>query len=743
MRRSSFKDNFNNSVKDKEDILGKGKDQDINKSNDLSQSDSKGDRKNEDKDNAIINTTSDEKKESKWDTIDWSKKSTDKIIESKWDTIDWSKKSSEDEKESKWDTIDWSKKSSEDEKESKWDTIDWSKSENEKTEENKYENIKDKSMNGEEFKEDFQDLNEKEINNDFIQESNKESDDRDNDLSWLKDYDKNSEDEKFEDLSRLKDYDKNIEDEKLEDLSWLKDYDKHLEESVFLEGIEKQQDEFETIEKNLDQKHTDEKKNSNKDYEVQNIKNEIKNLDWENYPNDWTAEIYINQYSELKKIQLDPKQDSSKNNPLYMNEDWLKKVYNDKKLNLNDKIISEVCGVDSSTIGKWRQKFSIPTKPKGPGRFLDSKGRVMLKMPKDYKHPELKPKRGDEYYRPEHIAVMEQHLSNDPDSPVAKNNLIDGKYLRTGCEVHHLNFNPKDNRIENLWLYDNKMEHAKGELTVRDSLKILINTDQISFKDGKYYINDDYDSKSNKYIQKPLNQDNVIPVNYKNIDLINNEIKKIEWGKESEDWKVKIYINQSKEKIILLDPYKDCCEKNPLYRKEEWVKLLVNDKRFNLTNSRLGELCGISKDKARYWKKKHNIKGKTDWGYERIIDKSDGRIWAKVPSNYGNPVVNKKDEQRRYMLEHRYVVERHLAKHPELEISNKVLIDGKYLKSECQVHHINLNYQDNRLENLWIFENVNDHNEATKSLYSLVDELLKSKKVIFKDGEYLINNEKD
>jgi len=88
-------------------------------------------------------------------------------------------------------------------------------------------------------------------------------------------------------------------------------------------------------------------------------------------------------------------------------------------------------------------------------------------------------------------------------------------------------------------------------------------------------------------------------------------------------------------------------------------------------------------------------------------------------------------------------MERHLAKHPELEISNKVLIDGKYLKSECQVHHINLNYQDNRIENLCVFEKDEDHKIATKSLYGLVDDLVKSRIIKFKDGKYLINNEKD
>ncbi len=543
----------------------------------------------------------------------------------------------------------------------------------------------------------------------------------------------------------MKDYDENSEDNKLEDLSWLKDYDENSDGSVFPEGIEKKENEFDPNEKNLDQKYIDDKINSNEEHEIQNIKNYIRSLDWENVSNDWTIEVKSNQYSKLEKIKLDPKQDCSKDNSLYKNEDWLKRIYNDKKLNLNDKIIGEIYGVHQSTIGKWRKKYSIPTKPKGPGRWIDSRdGRVKLLMPKDYKHPKLKPRRGNEYIRPEHIVVMEQHLSKHPELDIAKKTLIDGKYLRTGCEVHHINFNRIDNRIENLWLYENKNEHAQGELTVRDCLQNLINTNQIGFKEGKYFINQDFTGIPNISVQNSNHQDSINLVNFKNIDLVNQEIKKIEWEKIADDWNVKADINKRGEKIITLDPYKDCSEINPLYRNRDWVKRLVNDKKFNLTDSRLGELCGISRDKARYWRDKvHNIKGKSDWGYDRIIDKSDGRIWIRVPSDYGNPVVNKIDHQRRYMLEHRYVMEQHLAQKSELEILNRVLIDGKYLKSECQVHHINLDYQDNRIENLWVFENAANHQDATNSLYDLVDDLLKSGLIVFNDGKYLLNNDND
>lgn len=61
------------------------------------------------------------------------------------------------------------------------------------------------------------------------------------------------------------------------------------------------------------------------------------------------------------------------------------------------------------------------------------------------------------------------------------------------------------------------------------------------------------------------------------------------------------------------------------------------------------------------------------------------------------------------MLEHRFVMESYLAKHPELEISQKSLLNGKFLKPEYIVHHINLDTLDNRLENLWVCEEHKGH----------------------------------
>ena len=470
---------------------------------------------------------------------------------------------------------------------------------------------------------------------------------------------------------------------------------------------------------------------------LEKIKEEIKNVDWKNISENWSITTRSNQYAEYRKVSLDPTKEVSKENPLYRHKEWLKKIYNNKNWKLNDRDIANLCGVDPSVIGKWRKKHQISRNLQGEGRWTDKRsGKVYVRVPRDYNHPELsKSPRNKSVYKLEHIYNIEKYLSRHPELELSKKYLAADKHLRTGTEVHHINQIGNDNRIKNLWIYESKKEHAKGELTLYDGLKTLVGTNQIQFRNGKYFLNPDIDSLKTNLSKLGLESKNQI--NYKDINLVKEEIKKIDWNSISNDWSIQVKKNQFVQKTVKVDPTRDCSKDNLLHHHKEWVKRIVSDNRFNLTDSRLAKLCGITRDTARYWRERmHGIKGKTEWGFERRVDDSDGRIWIKVPKDYANPVVQKEDHHRRFMLEHRYVIEQHLAKHPELEITKKVLKDGKYLKPEAHVHHINMNYQDNRIENLWVFETDKSHIEATKSLYSLAEALLKSGKIRFIEGKY-------
>ena len=262
--------------------------------------------------------------------------------------------------------------------------------------------------------------------------------------------------------------------------------------------------------------------------------------------------------------------------------------------------------------------------------------------------------------------------------------------------------------------------------------------DQIGFKDGKYYLNEDFDYRDLKSseIKEILKQEPVNP--YKDINLVKEECKNINWDEISNDWTIKYRpYGFIPYQTISLDPYSDCSEQNPLYRHKAWVERLVHDENFNLTDSRLGDVCGITRAKMVYWReRKHNIYTRSEgWGFGRFQYQRSGKIGIKVPNDYDNPFAKKHNGK---MYEHRYVMERHLTENPELEQSKKFLTDGKYLKSECSIHHINVDPTDNRLENLWVCENEKEHQSIHSSSLTFVDKLLKSELIFFENGEYKI-----
>lgn len=219
--------------------------------------------------------------------------------------------------------------------------------------------------------------------------------------------------------------------------------------------------------------------------------------------------------------------------------------------------------------------------------------------------------------------------------------------------------------------------------------------------------------------------------------MVKEEIKKINWKEITDNWKAKIRENQHSEIEILLDPYSDSSDENPLYLHKQWVEHLVHEKRFNLTQRRLAKLCEVDRGVIYYWSKvKHNINMENEGrGFGKHISGS-GLVWMRVPENYGNPIAK---NNKGWMYEHRYILERYLTEHPELDWSKKYLIDGKYLKSDCLVHHINFDPLDNRLENLWICRNNVEHRKLETSLTFFVDDLLKSNIIAFRNGKYNLN----
>jgi len=485
-------------------------------------------------------------------------------------------------------------------------------------------------------------------------------------------------------------------------------------------------------------------------HKIKRIREYLRELDWDK-DIDWTIFKFINKHRS-DMIILDPKKPCSEENPLYMHKEWLTRVYKDENLRLNDPQIAQICGVNHSAIYKWRKRFGIQTKLDVQIKELkrkNSSGYVEKYMPMEYNHPNIDKKYGERQKRREHIAIMENYLSKISQSEsykrfglspveIKEKYLISDCYLKKECVVHHINFIKIDNRIYNLWPYENNQKHNELIDNLNKCFSFLIKVGQICFENGTYYLNERWDYRKIPIEKlKELLKSHYNPNPYKNLKNIKNALidkSLINWDQNITDpkkWQIEYKINQYKSYIVDLNPYQYPSENNPLYMKKIWLKTVYNDERFNLSDSKLSKICGVPKTRITDWRRKFDIEG--DWKRWKRIE-NEGFVWILVPENY-NPNAYKRDGR---MMEHRYVIERYLSRCCGNEVKREYLNNGKYLKNDIIVHHINFDTLDNRLENLWVFKSRIDHLSGHHSLFKLVNFLLENKLLFFSKGIYLI-----
>jgi hypothetical protein len=468
------------------------------------------------------------------------------------------------------------------------------------------------------------------------------------------------------------------------------------------------------------------------------LKEFFTDVNWRQISDNWIIQV-----KGHGRVYLNPYKSCSNKNPLYMHKKWLEWIYMNEDLNLSDRTIAKICGLKNhKSIRYWRNKFNIQTKEES-GRYFNPDGYIDLYMTKNYKHPELNPFGKRRIQRREHVVKMEEHLMNSLTlrelnlHPCLIGDDYGRFYIKTGCVVHHINYRKQDNYIENLWLYTSHSEHNNNN-NINPCLSGLIKLGQILFSksDNQYHLNSNYDYRNLGCEQI---EEIIKPVEffrYDNIELVKDEIKKLDWSDII--WTINVPINKISTKKILLNPYNDCSEENPLYQHKGWMERIIGDSRFNLTDPRLAELCRISVSTVYRWRRKIHRISVESWGFKRYLHKLKNRnqIWTKFSKSYGNPFALKKVGFN-YMLEHRYLLEMEMAQQPKKY--HTYLVNDKYLKPECRVQHINLDSLDNRIQNLHPCTNQSEHEQIHTSLFELIDSLLKKELLIFNDGRYLLN----
>jgi len=213
---------------------------------------------------------------------------------------------------------------------------------------------------------------------------------------------------------------------------------------------------------------------------------------------------------------LNPSEYCSPENPLYKHKVWLKRVYEDEELDLNGVEIAKICGLkDQKPISYWRKRLGIHKKRKGV--YINTQGQKVVLTPNTYTHPQ----RGRVHKRAEHKLIMERYLNKSLSRRQLETHpdLIQGLlgeevyfYIKKNCHVHHINYVGTDNRIENLWLFSTNRAHGLVVNELHQCLSILIKLHQIFFKEGKYFLNQDFDCRQLERddIRGNLNFDSVI-----------------------------------------------------------------------------------------------------------------------------------------------------------------------------------------------------------------------------------------
>ena len=137
---------------------------------------------------------------------------------------------------------------------------------------------------------------------------------------------------------------------------------------------------------------------------------------------------------------------------------------------------------------------------------------------------------------------------------------------------------------------------------------------QLTPKKPKFKI----DPNTFEIAQKAINKIKQIPISEPlytvkpeisqlSIEQIKAEIKNLDWKSVTENWSITIRPNQHTKYNFPLDPTKDPSNENPLYKHKEWLQTIYNNQSWNITNIKLGKICGVDQATIARWRKSFHI----------------------------------------------------------------------------------------------------------------------------------------
>ena len=499
--------------------------------------------------------------------------------------------------------------------------------------------------------------------------------------------------------------------------------------------------------------------NFERNMSLKRIKEYLRNIDWKNLTNDWIVSHREHHTYPYEKILLDPHKDPSTENPLWLHEIWLKRVYADEKYDFSDSLIARISGISRITVRKYRLKFNISysyynatQKPILSKELIEKREKIRnfnWKMNTNWMIPVGG--HGD-------LLILNPSEYCSPENPLYKHKV----WLKKVYEDEELDLNGveiakicglKDQKPISYWRKRLGIpKKRKGVYIDKQGHKLVLTPNSYTHPQrGRIHQRAEHILVMEKHLNKNLSRRQLAT----HPDLIQG------WLGEEEYFYIKKNCHVHHINFVAYD---NRIENLWLFSTNREHGLVVNE--LHQCFSILIKLRQIFIKESKYFLNQDfdcrqlerddiRSKLKLDIGINhslsRFYDKRRNSFSVAMPASYDNPFISlKKGMDYVYMYEHRYIIEQYYRtllrkatilreEHIDHQKAQEFLSPQGFLKPDAIVHHVNLDSRDNRLLNFYVCD-ISEHRLVHGSIYQLVEKLLDMGLIYFCNGIYFLDN---